>query len=479
MIVPGPAGVYLVGTGRTGVMATFLVLGAGYLVVMLVAAFSYRLPAPGWKPAGWTPPVEDGAQGRMITTRNVGVDDALRTPQFYLLWIVLCFNVSAGIGVLGVAKTMMTDIFGAMLPKIVDGRFAATFVLMTSVFNMLGRFFWASASDYLGRKFTYTLFFVFGAALYLAIPLCAWQASVSQPVLWLVIFYAVAMLIFTMYGGGFAAIGGNRHILVGNEHLEIVAKGYDFFPCPWNETPVIGPCIVEDGDDDVEIAGQVFLVEWPDGDLAGRQRAVTGGADDARELGLVVVVIGDHVLRLGEAVLLDAGGVIGEAMAHHHVGRRIEAIDEEAHLVVDRKAEGPLDAGHATRFQPLAGGVKQGGKHRRLVGRFEKAKLAGPVPMTFKTQMVDLGGDAAHRLAVTLGQEKLHLGVLEIRVFFGIEVFEALKIERRHPVGVISIDVEGHIEKGALVVLGGDGPDGDWICHGGGHNKLGVGAARP
>src|SRR5690606_18468889 len=108
---------------------------------------------PGWEPAS-----DAQAARRMITSRDVHVDQALRTPQFYLLWIVLCFNVTAGIGVLGVAKTMMTEIFGTTLPAIVDGAFAATYVQMTSVFNMLGRFFWASVSDVLGRKTTYTIF---------------------------------------------------------------------------------------------------------------------------------------------------------------------------------------------------------------------------------------------------------------------------------------------------------------------------------
>ena len=126
MLMPGPEGVYLVGTGTTGVAATFLALGAIYLAVMLLASFSYRIPAPGWKPEGWRPPEERYAARKMISRNDVGIDQALKTPQFYLLWIVLCFNVTAGIGVLGVAKTMMTEIFGTTLPGIVDGTFAAT-----------------------------------------------------------------------------------------------------------------------------------------------------------------------------------------------------------------------------------------------------------------------------------------------------------------------------------------------------------------
>jgi len=205
--------------------------------VMLGAAFSYRLPAPGWKPNGWTPP-DGAAGGRMITTHNVGVDEALRTPQFYLLWIVLCFNVSAGIGILSVAKTMMNEIFGGALPAVVDNRFAAIFVLMTSLFNMLGRFFWASMSDFLGRKQTYTLFFVCGTALYLAIPLCAWQANVSQPMLWLVVFYAVVMLIFTMYGGGFATIPAYLADLFGTR---FVGGIHGRLLTAWSTAGVLGP----------------------------------------------------------------------------------------------------------------------------------------------------------------------------------------------------------------------------------------------
>ncbi|MEO1994107.1 MAG: OFA family MFS transporter [Planctomycetaceae bacterium] len=206
MLVPGPAGVYVVDTGRSGVAETFFVLGCVYFLVMLMAAFCYRIPAPGWKPEGWTEPQHAAAAHRLISARDVGIDEALKTPQFYLVWIVLCFNVTAGIGVLGVAKTMMKDIFGTTLPATVDATFAATYVLMISIFNMVGRFFWASASDALGRQRTYTIFFVLGIVLYLSIPVAAYRVSVSPSMVWLVVFYAVTMVIFTMYGGGFATI---------------------------------------------------------------------------------------------------------------------------------------------------------------------------------------------------------------------------------------------------------------------------------
>ena len=206
MIVPGPEGVYVAATGTVGAAQTFFSLGAIYFVVMMIAAFSYRVPAVGWKPTGWEPPSAEDEQSAMITAHDVDINEALKTPQFYQLWIVLCFNVTAGIGVLAVAKTMMTEIFGTTLPGTVDIEFAATYVLMISLFNMLGRFFWASASDYLGRRRTYLIFFGLGIVLYCSIPFFAQQVSVNPAVVWLVGFYAATMLIFTMYGGGFATI---------------------------------------------------------------------------------------------------------------------------------------------------------------------------------------------------------------------------------------------------------------------------------
>ena len=217
MLVKGSEGVYRAGTGNVGVAATFFTLGIIYFVVMMIAAFMYRIPATGWKPAGWNP--DNNKQSKMITTNHVHVDRVLKTPQFYLLWVVLCFNVTAGIGVLGVAKTMMTDIFGTALPLIVTTSFAATFVMMISVFNMGGRFFWSSTSDYFGRKNTYYIFFILGIILYLSIPLWAHQVSIYPSVLWLICFYVVAMIIFSMYGGGFAAIPAYLADIFGTKYV--------------------------------------------------------------------------------------------------------------------------------------------------------------------------------------------------------------------------------------------------------------------
>ena len=241
MIIPGPEGIYVVGTGSVGVAETFIVLGLIYFAVMILAAFSYRIPAPGWLPEGWQPPDEAHAEQMMMTRHNVDIDEALKTRQFYQLWIVLCFNVTAGIGVLGVAATMMREIFGTTLPGIVDGAFAGTYVVMISLFNMIGRFIWASSSDYIGRRNTYWIFFALGILLYCSIPYTAQQVSVDPSVVWLVYFYAATMIIFTMYGGGFATIPAYLADVFGTKHVGGI---HGRLLTAWSTAGVLGPLAI-------------------------------------------------------------------------------------------------------------------------------------------------------------------------------------------------------------------------------------------
>jgi len=237
MLVPGKAGVYLVGTGRTGVAQTFFVLGATYFVVMVAAAFSFRIPAPGWQPEGWKPS-ENTARHKLISNDHVGVDQALKTPQFYLLWIMLCLNVTAGIGLLSVAKTMVTEIFGSSFGRLVPADFAKTYVILTGCFNMLGRFFWASASDYLGRRRTFTIYFVLSMALYLSIPFIAGQASASPSLTWLAAYCASTLAIMTMYGGGFATIPAYIADLFGTRYVGGI---HGRLLTAWSVAGVVGP----------------------------------------------------------------------------------------------------------------------------------------------------------------------------------------------------------------------------------------------
>jgi MFS family permease len=239
-------GIYVVGTGSVGAAETFMVLGSFYLIVIVFASMLYRIPAVGWKPAGWDPgrlsqASVNKSKTSLISANHVDADQALKTPQFYLLWIMLCFNVTAGIGVLGVAKTMMTEIFGTALPSIVTSTFAATFVLMTSVFNMIGRFFWASVSDAIGRRNTYFIFFGAGALLYCSIPWIAWQVSESATWIWLAAFYAVSMLIFTMYGGGFATIPAYLADLFGTQNVGAI---HGRLLTAWSVAGVLGPVAI-------------------------------------------------------------------------------------------------------------------------------------------------------------------------------------------------------------------------------------------
>ena len=156
----------------------------------MVGAILVRIPPADWTPAGYVP---ERQAGKMVTTRQVHVDVAIKTPQFYLLWVMLCLNVTAGIGILGKASDMLQDIFGASVAV------SSGFVLILSVANMVGRFFWSTLSDYLGRKSTYGIYFGLGVLLYASLPALGQFGQLN-------LFVAACVLIMTMYGGGFATI---------------------------------------------------------------------------------------------------------------------------------------------------------------------------------------------------------------------------------------------------------------------------------
>ena len=243
VLVPGTeaAGVYMVGTGSAGVAQTFLLFGVVYFLVMMVSAFLYRVPVQGYKPQGWEPPADKDFSKRMISQKDVHTDQALKTPQFYQVWIVLCFNVTAGIGIICVAKTMMTEIFSNALPDIVDVTFAATYVFMIGVFNMLGRITWASASDKLGRRNTCSIFCIVGLLLYLSIPVAAHQVNLNPSIFWLLMFYAATMIIFTFYGGVFATVPAYLADLFGTRYVGGI---YGRLLTAWSVAGVLGPLAV-------------------------------------------------------------------------------------------------------------------------------------------------------------------------------------------------------------------------------------------
>jgi MFS family permease len=208
-----------------GVARTIAVLGAVYLVVMLAGARILRRPPEGWKPAGWTPPP---ATNEMITTRSISRNAALRTPQFYLLWGILFINVTAGIGILAQASPMMQDLFQKTALE------AGAIVSIISLFNAGGRFAWASGSDYIGRRNTYTIFFVVQFVLFLVIPGMAARGEWS-------LFEASLFVVFTMYGGGFATIPAFLADLFGSDNVGAI---HGALLTAWSAAAIAGPVII-------------------------------------------------------------------------------------------------------------------------------------------------------------------------------------------------------------------------------------------
>jgi MFS family permease len=212
---------------HVGVAETFIALGAIYGCFMLVGSAIVRVPAPGWKPEGWTAPAQPK---KLITSRNVFVYDALKTPQFWLIWWVLCLNVTAGIGVLGQASAMSQEMF----PGRVSVTAAAGFVGLMSLFNMGGRFFWASMSDLMGRKTTYFVFFALGAVLYATVP---YSGSIGSIALF-VLAYGV---IFSMYGGGFATVPAYLRDMFGTRYVGAI---HGMLLTAWAMAGIFGPVLV-------------------------------------------------------------------------------------------------------------------------------------------------------------------------------------------------------------------------------------------
>lgn len=228
-----------------GVAQTFLVLAAIYFVFMMAGAFGYRVPPAGWRPDGWTAPV---SRSSMITTGHVHLRDAHKTPQFWLIWAVLCLNVSAGIGVIGMASPMLQEIFGGRLLGLPDLTFsqldagqktaiaaiAAGFTGLLSLFNIGGRFFWASLSDRIGRKNTYYCFFIIGIVLYALAPTLAEAGNK-------LLFVLAFGVILSMYGGGFATIPAYLADIFGTQFVGAI---HGRLLTAWATAGIVGPVVV-------------------------------------------------------------------------------------------------------------------------------------------------------------------------------------------------------------------------------------------
>jgi MFS family permease len=228
-----------------GVWKSFIVMGVIYFIFMMIGAFAYRVSPTGWQPEGWTPPSEKKS---MITEHHVHLDNAHKTPQFWLIWWVLCLNVSAGIGVIGMASPMLQEIFAGKLIGLPDLKFgqlspdqrvaiagiAAGFAGLLSLFNIGGRFFWASLSDYIGRKNTYYTFFILGIVLYALAPTFANLGAKA-------LFVLGFGIILSMYGGGFATVPAYLADMFGTQFVGAI---HGRLLTAWSTAGIIGPVVV-------------------------------------------------------------------------------------------------------------------------------------------------------------------------------------------------------------------------------------------
>ena len=215
--------------GKPPIASTFVTMGVVYFVFMMFGVFTIRVPREGWKPEGWS---GQGKVSALISTHNVAVGEAWKTPQFMLLWIILFCNVTAGIGILEDASPMIQDFFKGHILAVAAGGFVG----LLSIFNMAGRFFWASMSDFLGRKVTYFIFFTLGSVLFFVLPLTRGDHLNSVP-----LFVLLALVILSMYGGGFATIPAYLKDLFGGYNVSAI---HGRLLTAWSTAGIVGPLIV-------------------------------------------------------------------------------------------------------------------------------------------------------------------------------------------------------------------------------------------
>ncbi|GAA1305814.1 L-lactate MFS transporter [Pseudonocardia xinjiangensis] len=214
-----------------GIAMTFLVMGLIYAVFMSVGWLLIRVPPENWKPAGWDS--SQARQGTLISRGNVSARNAIKTPQFWLLWVVLCFNVTAGIGILERASPIFVDFFSGSSPATTIAAAAVGFVSILSLANSLGRILWSSLSDYLGRKNMYRIYLGVGALLYLTVTL---TTNTNR-----VVFLICAIFILSFYGAGFATVPAYLRDLFGTYQVGAI---HGRLLTAWSTAGVLGPLIV-------------------------------------------------------------------------------------------------------------------------------------------------------------------------------------------------------------------------------------------
>jgi MFS family permease len=204
-------------------------MGTIYFLFMMFGVFTIRVPRDGWKPEGWTAPAKANA---MITTHDVDVNTAFGTPQFWMLWVVLCTNVTAGIGIIEQASPMIQELFKGRIGPVAAGGFVG----LLSLFNMAGRFFWSTVSDYIGRKPTYFVFFALGATLYFLL-----SQTGANHLNSIALFVGISAILLSMYGGGFATVPAYLRDMFGTYHVSAI---HGRLLTAWSTAGVLGPVLV-------------------------------------------------------------------------------------------------------------------------------------------------------------------------------------------------------------------------------------------
>ncbi|MFC4857647.1 OFA family MFS transporter [Actinophytocola glycyrrhizae] len=227
----------------------FLTLGIGYFVVMMFGVFNVRVPAPGWRPAGFDPAKLTAKP--LVTTAHVSATNAIRTPQFWLLWTVLFCNVTAGIGILEQASPMIQDFFREGGTSAVATTAATAFVGLLSIFNMAGRFAWSSTSDFLGRKPTYVIYLGVGMVLYFLLAVAGHSATA--------VFVLLAGVIISFYGGGFATVPAYLRDLFGTYQVGAI---HGRLLTAWSAAGIAGPLIVNGFLDAQGKPGQLVYTDY-------------------------------------------------------------------------------------------------------------------------------------------------------------------------------------------------------------------------
>ena len=217
-LITAPIATRLIGT--IGVLNTFAALGVAYLVMIVGAALFMQDPPAGYKPAGWEPAAAGGGQAS-----GYSLQGALRSWQWYGLWMLLFLNTTAGIAIISQAAPMAQEITGA------TAAVAAATVGLISIANGVGRLFWAWLSDYIGRRIVFLTMFLVQALAFWLLPAAGA----------LLAFSVLALIILLCYGGGFGTMPAFAADYFGTEHVGSI---YGLMLTAWSAAGVLGPTLI-------------------------------------------------------------------------------------------------------------------------------------------------------------------------------------------------------------------------------------------